>query len=884
MTLLGIAAGVCATPTVSAETVALWLFDDPPGSRVAVDASGHGYHLTLGPDAAIVAGGKFGNALDADATDGDGLGAYRYRAEPALNPGDRSWTLECWARAKPTMRSDNRIWGLSGVNYIDYGRGDNLIGLNVASRFLPIDAVDGWNKPTGNIEADANYQHLAVVYDAAAKQLRHYFDGRLQFAVKGTWKSVVTGTPPHADVVFPPHYPMLQVGMRDAIQQWDYRELHAAKRHMKKFQGHLDEMRLSDEALYANDFVPPRSLARPFLRVRPAPLSFTVVKEQGPTAAQQLNVSSGRFSLDWSAKEDIPWLSLQPDSGTADGSGQRIEARVDASKLSSGSYMGVIRFEAGGATNGPVLIPVHVTVTSTSKVRDIGAHRQLFIDDRFIEHSENVTLRINQPEKVPVEFEAANEMPLYPCNVIHDHEAGVFRMYYSAFNGTRVNYAESTDGIRWTKPGPDRKQLGVLTGDGPSKTLAPLQFLSTVMRDPHDVPERRYKALEERRFPDAPNRNGVYALYSRDGLHFTEHGRVMPILSEGAPYAYWDARIGKYVAYMRVQNTRKGLQQIQGNQFFYRPGFSYDAPNGLVDAVAPETMFRPGYENLRSVGRIETNRLLDPWPMPANAPPTDYTTPRHVPMVLAADPWDGFADFYTGIVEMYPHGQDVYLLFLTPFRHFHPSRQPWFYRFDDANGPIDIQLAVSRDGIRWQRLDRRPYVAPGMTDEWDRWLMFMGRGMVRRGNYVYQYYWGTSRLHDSIYLRPEIEKVELTKTSASHLGALRQRLDGFVSADVDHKGGSITTPPIVFGGTRLLLNHNTAGMGTIFVELRDLNGLPIPGHSLADCEEITGNDVAWEVRWRGRSDLSALRGKPVKLHFRMANTRLYAFQFVEDGK
>src|SRR5687767_9942741 len=63
------------------DVVALWLFDDPAGSPVAVDSSDNRHHLTIGPDAAIVpTGGKFGGALDADATPTDGLGAFRYRA------------------------------------------------------------------------------------------------------------------------------------------------------------------------------------------------------------------------------------------------------------------------------------------------------------------------------------------------------------------------------------------------------------------------------------------------------------------------------------------------------------------------------------------------------------------------------------------------------------------------------------------------------------------------------------------------------------------------------------------------------------------------------------------------------------------------------------
>jgi hypothetical protein len=104
-------------------------------------------------------------------------------------------------------------------------------------------------------------------------------------------------------------------------------------------------------------------------------------------------------------------------------------------------------------------------------------------------------------------------------------------------------------------------------------------------------------------------------------------------------------------------------------------------------------------------------------------------------------------------------------------------RRSGFYKFADANGPIEVQLAVSRDGINWNREDRSPYLPMGLSDEWDRWLGMMGSGMVRRGRYLYQYYWSPGRLHDGLFLRPENEKI--IEPRAYGLGALRQRLDGW---------------------------------------------------------------------------------------------------------
>jgi hypothetical protein len=164
----------------------------------------------------------------------------------------------------------------------------------------------------------------------------------------------------------------------------------------------------------------------------------------------------------------------------------------------------------------------------------------------------------------------------------------------------------------------------------------------------------------------------------------------------------------------------------------------------------------------------------------------------------------------------------------------------------------------------------------GLPDEWDRWLTMMGVGMVRRGSYLYQYYWSPGRTHDSGILRPEYDQSISTK---SGIGAVRQRLDGFISADFAYTGGTLTTPPLLFTGSQLRLNVDTGAMGTAFVEIRDLQGKPIPGFTRADCEEIGGNFVDTLVRWKGKSDLSALRGQPVTLHFTARGAKLYAFEF-----
>ncbi len=91
----------------------------------------------------------------------------------------------------------------------------------------------------------------------------------------------------------------------------------------------------------------------------------------------------------------------------------------------------------------------------------------------------------------------------------------------------------------------------------------------------------------------------------------------------------------------------------------------------------------------------------------------------------------------------------------------------------------------------------------------------------------------------------------------------------------------LTTPSIRFEGKRLTLNLDTSAGGEAFVEIRDLQGNPIDGFSLEDSDHLGGNNVAFPVSWKGSQDVSSLAGKDVKLHFKLRNCKLYAFQFQE---
>lgn len=476
-----------------------------------------------------------------------------------------------------------------------------------------------------------------------------------------------------------------------------------------------------------------------------------------------------------------------------------------------------------------ILFPLALALAAAEEPPlDVGERKQLFIDERFLAHSERVTLRTNPAQKLGQILDAEGQPLLgHVSRVIEDQ--GKIRLYVG-HDGVAIY--ESDDGLRF-------KATGRSIGGG---------SFSTIFLDPHDSdPARRYKLFLLRSQPTFDRAtDGVYAFASADGLEFTEVGRVLPWFTDNPTIVLWDARIGKYVIYLRA--------------------LAYDSPNQ------------------RRVARIEVDDPLRPWPYRESSDPRPFLSVQSVPVVLAADDEDDpDSDIYYNAATIYDEAQDAYLMFTTQFRHFSPQRHPFVVpprpgQWEDF-GPLETQLAVSRDGVHWRRPSREPYFPTGLPDEWDRWYAVMGPGLARRGAYLYQYYNSSGRLHDGAILRAEYEN---SAPQLGGIGIVRQRLDGFVSADADHKGGWLQTPPLTFRGNRLRLNIDTGAMGTAFVELQDSGGQPIPGFALADCEEIGGNFIDQIVYWKGNADVGSLARQPIRIHIKLKRAKLYAFQFVEE--
>jgi Viral BACON domain len=89
-------------------------------------------------------------------------------------------------------------------------------------------------------------------------------------------------------------------------------------------------------------------------------LNFAAPIGGGNPANQTLDISNlGIGTVDWTASEDAPWLSISPTNGAAPST---LTAAVDISGLSVGSYTGTITISSAQASNSPITVPVALTV------------------------------------------------------------------------------------------------------------------------------------------------------------------------------------------------------------------------------------------------------------------------------------------------------------------------------------------------------------------------------------------------------------------------------------------------------------------------------------------------------------------------------------------
>ena len=195
------------------------------------------------------------------------------------------------------------------------------------------------------------------------------------------------------------------------------------------------------------------------------------------------------------------------------------------------------------------------------EVRALGDRRELFVDRFLIDKLQGteLTLERPRPENIVVRFDQPWEGAFCAyATVLLD--SPIYRLYYRGVPNSGQDgrpeevtcYAESHDGIMWTKP-----ELGLITYRGSKANnivlacLPPFSHNFCPMIDPRPevTPDRRYKALA------GNQKTGLVAFVSQDGVRWhklNDHAVLTKGAFDSQNVPCWSEAEQRYLCYFRV--------------------------------------------------------------------------------------------------------------------------------------------------------------------------------------------------------------------------------------------------------------------------------------------------------------------------------------------
>ena len=468
---------------------------------------------------------------------------------------------------------------------------------------------------------------------------------------------------------------------------------------------------------------------------------------------------------------------------------------------------------------------------------DVGSRRELLVDDHLIDAFHGgAELRLHHP--APQEIVLEHNEPWEGSGTGYHtvfQDGPLYRMYYKAWqltptpgkleipHDTFAAYAESTDGIHWTKP-----LLGLFEFEGSKENnilwAGKGSHDFTPFKDPNPAcrPGEEYKAIAY-----GPDPTGAYAFVSEDGIHW-QMMREEPILTDGAfdtqNLAFWDEVHEEYRAYIR--GFHEGIRDI-------RTAVSKDFQTWTV----PEQISFPGSPE----EALYTNQIK-PY----------YRAPH----------------LFIGFPSRYVERNWSPAMEALPSVEHRRLRASSTQRYGCAT--TDALFMTSRDGAVFHRWGEA-FLRPGLRTE---------HNWAYGDNYIAWQVVETESAMDGAPRELSLYATESYWTGNSSL--LRRytlRVDGFVSAYAPLGGGEVIMKPLLFDGTQIEINFSTSAGGSLRIEIQDAEGTPIPGFALEDAPELFGDALEYVAPWKDGATLERLRGVPIRLRFVLHDADLYAFRF-----
>ncbi len=398
---------------------------------------------------------------------------------------------------------------------------------------------------------------------------------------------------------------------------------------------------------------------------------------------------------------------------------------------------------------------------------EIGSRLEPFVDDFLIDRMDGVTLKMHNPEpkNVVLKFDRPWEGDISWAGSV-TKEGDRYRMWYLARrpgesgqgrdpSDRQTSYAESRDGINWTRP-----SLGQIEHDGSTDNNIVAESFTCVFRDenPAAPDSERYKAISPTGRVVDGRLATILGYTSPDGMRWTAMAEnpllvapddIVPIF-DSPNIAFWDPLQGQYQLFAR------GWPPV--------PNESMPGHNG-------------GYRSIRRSVSTDFRNWTEPEFIDMGDSPAEH--------------------LYTNAATPYFRAPHIYLMFP---KRFTPVRKV----FDDAeDGLSECVFMTSRDGVHWDRRFMEAFIRPGLDpNNWNERNMGATVGVVPTGDDEVSLYIVENYRHPTVFCR-----------------RYALRTDGFVSVNAGWGGGELVTQPIVFEGSRLAINYSTSVAGHVRIQV-----------------------------------------------------------------
>jgi len=406
-----------------------------------------------------------------------------------------------------------------------------------------------------------------------------------------------------------------------------------------------------------------------------------------------------------------------------------------------------------------------------------------------------------------------------------------------------VGYAESADGINWTKP-----NLGLVEYHGNRNNnivrIEPEDYTVTwpdrnihVLYEEDDPdPARRYKMMMY--VPHSGGRCTMIPLISADGLRW-QYARPMKLAEPDKNFAHTLYERKGPVPRFTIESTGMPNEHLEGGTLirfggiYYLNGQSLNGHNGKIMGRFPATYWSSDFINWNHEKAVSLLR----WGYTSNSPVHES---REVHEGVAL--WNR-GNALVGIYGMWQGAKN----------------------WSDRRLHLGLVTSVDATNFREPSHDY-VFVQAGNADKWDANGLLQGQGFENVGDKTYIWYgsWDLTasgatpqvNTNDMVLSHGDVGLLTLRRDGFGHVSVLDPKTVGKNDAFGTGVGSLMTVAFNVEGGSaRLFANVETAKDGKVCFEVLDRRGVPLNGFSLGDSIPLEQSGVKVGVRWKSGSSI-----------------------------